>query len=328
MTRRFTRRLSSVLAAIATAALVLAGCSSTGGAQEEQAALDTPEYKIAMITHAEPGDTFWDIIRKGAEAAAQKGNIDLQYASSPEAGQQATLVDNAIDQGVDGIALTLATPSAMKGVVQRANNAGIPVIAFNSGIDDWEEVGAMSYYGTDETLAGTAFGKRLNDEGAKHALCVVQSQGQVALEERCQALKDAFNGKTTKIYVNGEDMTSVQSTLEAKLQADPSIDYVATLGAPYALTALDSVKSAGSRAEVATFDTNEELVSKIKDGSVNFAVDQQPYLQGYLTVDAFWLYLSNGNFAGGSKQPVLTGPAFIDQSNVDTIAKYAQKGTR
>ncbi|MPY77421.1 MAG: substrate-binding domain-containing protein [Actinophytocola sp.] len=327
MTRRFTRS-SAIVAGLASAALVLAGCSSQGGSQEEEAALDTPTYKIAMITHAEPGDTFWDIIRKGADAAAQKSNIDLQYSSSPDAAKQATLVDNAIDQGVDGIALTLATPDAMKGVVKRANNAGIPVIAFNSGIDDWKDVGAMSYYGTDETIAGTAFGKRLNEEGAKHALCVVQSQGQVALETRCQALKDSFDGKTTKLYVNGEDMTSVQSTLQAKLQSDSSIDYVATLGAPYALTALDSIKSAGSKAEVATFDTNEQLVSKIEDGSVEFAVDQQPYLQGYLSIDAFWLYLSNGNFAGGGKEPVLTGPAFIDRSNIDDIAKYAQKGTR
>lgn len=327
MKRLFTRP-SAVIAGLASAALVLAGCSSQGGSQEEEAALDTPTYKIAMITHGVPGDTFWDIVRKGAEAAAAKSNIEFQYSADPEAGKQATLVDNAIDQGVDGIAITLAKPEALKGVVKRANDAGIPVVAFNSGIEDWEEVGAMSYYGTDEHLAGTAFGKRLNDEGAKHVLCVIQEQGHVALETRCQSLKESFDGKTTKVYVNGADMTSVQSTLQAKLQSDSSIDYVATLGAPFALTALDSVKSAGSDATVATFDTNEQLVSKIKDGSVQFAVDQQPYLQGYLTIDSFWLYLSNGNFAGGGEEPVLTGPAFIDNSNIDDIAKFASNGTR
>lgn len=327
MKRLFTRP-SAVIAGLASAALVLAGCSSQGGSQEEEAALDTPTYKIAMITHGVPGDTFWDIVRKGAEAAATKSNIEFQYSADPEAGKQATLVDNAIDQGVDGIAITLAKPEALKGVVKRANDAGIPVVAFNSGIEDWEEVGAMSYFGTDEHLAGTAFGKRLNDEGAKHALCVIQEQGHVALETRCQSLKESFDGKTTKVYVNGADMTSVQSTLQAKLQSDSSIDYVATLGAPFALTALDSVKSAGSDATVATFDTNEQLVSKIKDGSVQFAVDQQPYLQGYLAIDSFWLYLSNGNFAGGGEEPVLTGPAFIDKSNIDDVAKFASNGTR
>ncbi|GAA5119201.1 sugar ABC transporter substrate-binding protein [Haloechinothrix salitolerans] len=327
MKRLFTRP-SAVIAGLAAAALVLAGCSSQGGKQEETAALDTPTYKIAMITHGVPGDTFFDIVRAGAEDAATKSNIEIQYAADPDSAKQSTLVDNAIDQGVDGIALTLAKPDALKGVVKRANEAGIPVVAFNSGIEEWQDVGAMSYYGTDEHLAGTAFGKRLNEEGAKHALCVIQEQGHVALETRCQSLKDAFDGETTKVYVNGADMTSVQSTLQAKLQADSSIDYVVTLGAPFALTALDSVDSAGSDATVATFDTNKDLVSKIEDGSVEFAVDQQPYLQGYLTIDAFWLYLTNGNVAGGGKEPVLTGPAFIDKTNIDSVAEFAAKGTR
>lgn len=313
---------------VAAAALALAGCSSSGGKQATEASIDTPRLKIAMITHGEPGDTFFDLVRAGADAAAQKSNIEIQYSADPEAGKQATLVDNAIDSGVDGIALTFAKPDAMKAAVKRATDAGIPVIGFNSGIDHWASLGALSYFGTDEHLAGTAFGERLNDEGAKHALCVIQSQGQVALETRCDSLKKAFKGTTEKVYVNGTDMTSVQSTLQAKLQSGKDIDYVVTLGAPFALTALDSVDGAGSDAKVATFDTNKELVDKIKDGSVQFAVDQQPYLQGYLAIDAFWLYVTNGNFAGGGKEPVLTGPAFIDSENIDDIADFAAKGTR
>lgn len=325
---RTKNRAVAFTSLLAAAALTIAGCSSGGGKQEEAAAVDTPRLTIAMITHGEPGDTFFDLVRAGAEAAAQKSNIEIQYSADPEAGRQATLVDNAIDSKVDGIALTFAKPEAMKAAVKRAEEAGIPVIGFNSGIDQWDELGALSYYGTDEHLAGTAFGDRLNEEGAKHALCVIQSQGQVALETRCDSLKKAFKGKTEKVYVNGTDMTAVQSTLQAKLQSEKSIDYVVTLGAPFALTALTSVKEAGSSAKVATFDTNKELVKKIEDGSVQFAVDQQPYLQGYLAIDAFWLYKTNGNFAGGSREPVLTGPAFIDKDNIDTIADFAAKGTR
>ncbi|MGH3516123.1 MAG: substrate-binding domain-containing protein [Haloechinothrix sp.] len=309
--KRRTTILRTAVAGLAAAALVLAGCSSQGGKQAEEAALDTPRYKIAMITHGEPGDTFFDLVRAGADAAAAKSNIEIQYSADPDAGRQATLVDNAIDSGVDGIALTFAKPEAMKAAVKRANAAGIPVIGFNSGIEQWKQLGALAYYGTDEHLAGTAFGERLSEEGAEHALCVVQSQGQVALETRCDAFKEAFKGESEKIsekvYVTGTDMTSVQSTLQAKLQADSSIDYVVTLGAPFAVTALKSVADAGSDAKVATFDTNKELVKKIEDGSVQFAVDQQPYLQGYLTIDAIWLYLSNGNIAGGGEEPVLTG---------------------
>lgn len=320
------KSMKLLFAGLAAAAVTAAGCSE-GGRQTEQT-VETPRLRVAMVTHCPPGATFCDILRKGAEDAAAKSNIELLYSADPEAGKQATLVDNAIDQGVDGIALTLATPDALRGVVQRAHDAGIPVVGFNSGIDQWEELGMLSYFGTDEHLAATAFAERLNEVGAKHPLCVIHSQGHVALETRCDSLKKAFDGQTQKIYVNGEDMTAVQSTLQAKLQADKDIDYVVTLGAPYAITALDSVSSAGSGAKVATFDTDKELVDKIKDGSVEFAVDQQPYLQGYLAIDAFWLYLTNGNYSGGGSEPVLTGPAFIDEENIDDIADFAANGTR
>jgi simple sugar transport system substrate-binding protein len=103
---------------------------------------------------------------------------------------------------------------------------------------------------------------------------------------------------------------------------------VVTLGAPFALTAAQAVTDAGSKAEVATFDLNKELVGAIEDGDVEFAVDQQPYLQGYLSVDAIWLYKNNGNYSGGGVEPVLTGPAFVDESNIESIKKFAEKGTR
>ena len=130
------------------------------------------------------------------------------------------------------------------------------------------------------------------------------------------------------LNVNGTDMPSVQSTITAKLQQDPGIDYIMTLGAPIAHDRSGGrAKNAGSTARIATFDTNAVLVDAIKDGRVQWAVDQQPFLQGYLAVDSLWLYLNNGNNIGGG-QPTLTGPAFIDQTNIDAIAEYAKNGTR
>ncbi|MFD8045903.1 sugar ABC transporter substrate-binding protein [Streptomyces chartreusis] len=329
-------RAAGLTAAALAAALFAAGCSSgSGGKKSEEGSGDaaagkatTPRMTVAMITHAAPGDTFWDLIRKGAEAAAAKDNVKLVYSSDPTAGNQANLVQNAIDQQVDGIALTAAKPSAMKAVIAKADAAGIPVVGFNAGLDDWKELGMLEYFGQDENIAGAAFGERLGETGAKHALCVIQEQGHVALEARCAGLKKGFKGRTDNLYVNGTDMPSVKSTITAKLQQDSSIDQVVTLGAPFALTAVQSVSDAGSKAEVATFDLNKELVTAVQDGKVEFAVDQQPYLQGYLAVDSLWLYRTNGNFSGGGSAPVLTGPAFITKENVDAVAEFAAKGTR
>ncbi|MFS8479501.1 MAG: sugar ABC transporter substrate-binding protein [Micromonosporaceae bacterium] len=281
---------------------------------------------VVLITHAAPGDTFWDLVRKGAEAAAKKNNIDLQYQSDPDGANQANLVQSAIDKKVDGIAVTLAKPEAMRANVTKALQSGIPVVALNGGIDHWKSMGVLGYFGQDEKIAGQAAGERLSKEGAKKALCVIQEQGHVGLEARCDGVKSTFPN-TEKIYVTGTDMPGVQAAITAKLQQDPSIDRVLTLGAPFALTAIKSVKDANSAAKVVTFDTNKELVAAIKDGQVEWAVDQQPYLQGYLAIDSLWLYKTNGNTIGGG-QATLTGPAFIDATNVAAVEEFATNGTR
>ncbi|TGD90606.1 sugar ABC transporter substrate-binding protein [Mycolicibacterium sp. CH28] len=318
-----------------TGALVigLAACSATGGKPRDNGngmgagSADTPRMTIAMITHEVPGDSFWDLVRKGAETAAKKDNIELRYSNDPEAPNQANLVQSAIDSGVKGIAVTLAKPDAMRAAVETANAKNIPVVAFNSGLDSWKAMGVKEYFGQDEKIAGVAAGERLSADGAKKVLCVIHEQGHVGLEARCAGVQQGFKGQTEIVNVNGKDMPSVESTITAKLQQDPSIDRVLALGAPIALTAVQSVKNAGSSALVDTFDTNAALVQAIKEGSIGWAVDQQPFLQGYLAVDSLWLYLNNGNVIGGG-QPTLTGPSFIDNSNIDAVATYAKNGTR
>ena len=327
---RFTR-----LAATASAGVLvigLAACSATGGKPRDTGGgsgggtVDTPRMTIAMITHEAPGDSFWDLVRKGAETAAKKDNIELRYSSDPEAPNQANLVQSAIDSGVKGIAVTLAKPDAMKAAVQSADSKGIPVVAFNAGLDAWQAMGVKEYFGQDGYIAGQEAGKRLQSDGVKKVVCVIQEQGHVDLEARCAGVKNTFPA-TEVLNVNGKDMPSVESTITAKLQQDLGVDAVLTLGAPFALTAVQSVKNAASNAKVATFDTNAALVDAIQKGDVQWAVDQQPFLQGYLAVDSLWLYLSNKNVIGGN-QPTLTGPSFIDKSNIDAVAELAKGGTR
>jgi simple sugar transport system substrate-binding protein len=329
-----TRRLRWA-ALVAGVALVLAGCSSTGGKQAEESAnnavgagkADTPKITIAMVTHGAPGDTFWDIIRKGAQAAAAKDNVDFKYSSDPDSGKQATLIQSAIDSKVDGIAVTLPDPPAIAPAVKKAIAAGIPVVAFNAGIGQYSESGALSYFGSDESLAGQTGGTRATQDGFKHMLCVVQFQGQVQLEARCAGAQSTFKGKYDKIYVNGSDLPSVRTTIAAKMKQDPSIDFVLTLGAPIALNAIDAIKDANSKAKVATFDFNPQIPPKIESGDLQFAIDQQPYLQGYEAIDSLWLYKVNGNILGGGK-PTLTGPFLVDKANIAVVGKFAANGTR
>lgn len=312
-------------ATIVTGAIFgLAGLAG-GTAQPAQAAETT--MTVAMITHAQPGDSFWDIIRKGAMAAAKKDHIKLLYLSDPTASGETQLINNVVAQHVDGIALTLAFPDAEAPAAKAAEKAGIPIIGFNAGLDAWKSAGLLSYVGQDENIAGQAVGERLNSVGAKDVVCVDQQQGAVQLEARCDGIKKTFKGQFTVLYVPGYDMASAQSRIVAKLQQDKSIDYVVTLGAPFAPTALQAAALANSNTKVATFDMSPRVVSLIKEGKLQWAIDQQPFAEGYLAVDFLWLNKINGDVIGGG-QPVLTGPTFVDSSNIAAVAKFAKAGTR
>ncbi|MEU3790942.1 sugar ABC transporter substrate-binding protein [Streptomyces fructofermentans] len=315
----------------------LAGCSSTGGKRAEdarkaasaqgRAAVDTPRWTFAMITHSGDGDTFWDIVQEGAEQAARKDNIKFLYSHDDEAQQQAQLVDAAVDKGVDGIIVTLAKPDAMKAAVARAVKAGIPVVTVNSGSEQSKAFGALTHIGQDEAVAGEAVGDELNGRGRKKVLCVLHEQGNVGHEQRCDGVRETFDGTVQNLYVEGTDMSSVQASIGAKLQADPSVDAVVTLGAPYADTAVKARQDAGSKAEVDTFDLNSKVVAKLKDGALGFAVDQQPYLQGYEAVDLLWLHRYNADTLGGGR-PVLTGPQIVTRDQAAELEEYTDRGTR
>ncbi|MER5969183.1 sugar ABC transporter substrate-binding protein [Streptomyces sp. NPDC002055] len=332
--RTGVRATGAVLAAVLGATLV--GCSSTGGkraeeraaqATEGRAAVNTPRWTFAMVTHSGDGDTFWDIVQNGAQQAAAKDNIKFLYSHHKEGQQQAQLVQAAIDQKVDGLIVSLAKPDAMKDVVTKAVKAGIPVVTVNSGSAESKKFGALSHIGQDETIAGEAVGEELNKRGRKKALCVLHEQGNVGHEQRCDGTRKTFDGELKNLYVEGTNMPEVQSSIEAKLQADQDIDAVVTLGAPFADTAVKAKEQAGSKAEIDTFDLNAKVAQSLKDDDLGFAVDQQPYLQGYEAVDLLWLKKYNADVLGGGK-PVLTGPEIIHKKDASALERYTKRGTR
>jgi simple sugar transport system substrate-binding protein len=183
------------------------------------------------------------------------------------------------------------------------------------------------YFGSDENLAGQTIGQKIaqEDPGGK-TLCVIQAQGSVALEARCAGVKSGF-ANTENLQVNGADLPSVQQTLQSKLAEDKSITHIVTLGAPIALAALQAEGSASNSAKIITFDLNQDAAQAIKDGKIEFSVDQQPYVQGFMAVTALWFNITNGNDIGGGK-PTLTGPSIVDSTNIDKILPFTKNNRR
>jgi simple sugar transport system substrate-binding protein len=321
------RLLAGVAAALALA--TMAACSSQGGAQSAggSAPATSKRLTIAMISHAPEGDAFFDVIRKGAQDASDKDNVEFKYSSSGDIPTQSTFIQNAIDSKVDGIAVSLPNPDALAPVVQKAVAAGIPVVAFNAGDTAWQKTGALAFYGEPEKLAGEFAGTQLSKMGMKHALVVLQAQGQVQLEDRATGVASTFKGTTDKLYAQGTDIPAFVSTVSSKLAQDPSIDAVVTLGPQLGVAMAQQVKESGSKAKIVTYAFNSDLLPLLQDGEVAFTIDQQPYLQGYLSVDSLWLYLKNHSVIG-AQSPVPTGPVVVDQTNIGDILPYVKDGLR
>jgi simple sugar transport system substrate-binding protein len=334
--KRLVPRL--LLAVLALAALVVAACG--GGGDDNKASSDSgsssqsvnltegSNLTFAMVTHSDEG-SFWSVVKKGAQQAAKEEGVKLIWSpSNNDPQKEAQLIDAAVSQKVDGLAVSVPNADAIKGSLAKAKDAGIPIITLNSGAGDFKQLGAITHVGQDESIAGQAAGARLKSEGVKKVLCVIHEQNNIGLQQRCDGVKKGFGGSVTNLQIKGTgDISTSQTEIRSKLQADKSYDAVIALNPDIADAAAGAIKGASSSAKLATFDLNPNVTKRIKSGDVEFAVDQQQYLQGYLPIVFLKLYKTNANTVGGG-QPVLTGPGFVDKSNVATVEKLAGEGTR
>ena len=336
------RKIAALLAA---GALTLAACSNgdadgedTGSDAGTAAASDgdansgsngdDSDIRIAMVTHGD-GGSFWSVAKRGAEDAASAEGVTLDYQeSNNDPQQQAQLIEAAVSAGVQGIAVSVPNPDAIRDALQQATDAGIPIVTLNSGSTVYQEFGAITHVGQDEEIAGAGAGQQLADAGGTKLLCVIHEQNNVGLQSRCAGARETFGGEVEDFQVTGTaDPTQTANEIAAKLQADSSIDSVLALNPDIAMAAVEAVDTAASEANLATFDLSGDVVSAIEAGDILFAVDQQQYLQGYLPVVFLKLFNTNANTVGGGL-PVNTGPGFVTQENAATVAELAQSGTR
>jgi simple sugar transport system substrate-binding protein len=327
------RRLALVFMLLAVGAAVFVGCG--GGDDDNGAAksdsVDLTQKKdvtIAVITHGE-GDSFWAVVKKGAEQAGKDLGVTVKYSESqnnPE--QQAQLIESAVTEKVDGLVVSAPDPDAIRDSVKTAVDAGIPVITINSGAEESASLGAITHVGQTETIAGEGAGAKLKEAGVTKMICVIHEQGNIGLNQRCDGAKKAFGGEVENVQVTGvKDVATTLTEIQSKLESDDSIDGVLTLNPDIAMAARDAVAGANSDAKLATFDLSGDVIQAIADGEILFAVDQQQYLQGYLPVVFLTLNKTNLNTVGGGRA-VLTGPGFVEKSNAAKIKELAEAGTR
>ncbi len=326
------------LAVAAAVALGLTGCTSgtttsnaSGSAAAPAAAggSDNKAMKICVYTHGDGGG-FWSVAKKGAQKAADDLGVTLDYQESNNDPQkQAQLIEAGVSAGCKALAVSAPNPDAIKDALKKATAANIPIVTMNSGSKVFKDLGAFTHVGQDEFIAGQEAGRKFKAMGVTKLLCPIQEASNIGLQERCDGAKDTFgNVENLQLSAGLKDISKSEAEVQAKLTADPTIDGVFALNADIATgAALPAVAAVGRKVTVGTVDLSADAVQAIKDGKMAFAIDQQQFAQGYLSVDLLYLYLLNGNVFGGG-QPIYTGPGFVTKDNADLVQKLAAAGTR
>ncbi len=320
------------LAAALAAALVMSGCASGTDDNDDDGGGgggDNADIKICMYTHGDGGG-FWSVAKKGAEKAADDLGVDLDYQESnndPEA--QAQFIEAGVDAGCDGIAVSAPNPDAIQGAMDKANEAGIPLVTMNSGSDSFQDLHAFTHVGQDEFIAGQAAGEKFKELGATKVLCPIQEANNIGLQQRCDGAKDTFgNVENLQLSAGLADLSKSEAEIQAKLESDTSIDAVFSLNADIATgSAMPARDAVGRDITLGTVDLSGDAVQAIADGDMAFAIDQQQFAQGYLPVVLLYLNKINGHVLGGG-QPMYTGPGFVTQDNAEQVQQLAEEGTR
>jgi simple sugar transport system substrate-binding protein len=287
-------------------------------------------HKIFLVTHGVVSDPFWAVVKNGAEAAAKQTGTTVEYRSPEKFDMvaMAQLIDAAVASKPDALIVTIPDPDAVGRSIEAAVKAGIPVISINSGADVFQKLGVRMHIGQEEYGAGKAAGERMKAAGVKKGIVINHEVGNSGLDLRAKGFSDGLGQKADVVPVNGADQTAAQNAVAAYLQAHPDVDGILALGIGSAEPTLEALSSQGKSGKIkfGSFDLSTAVLQALAAKEMDFAIDQQQYLQGYLPVILLANYLKYGLLPAVDRIP--TGPGFVTPENAKQVMDLKTKGIR
>lgn len=284
---------------------------------------------IIIMLGGPSSDPFWGAVQQGFDQATKDLGIETQWTAPADFNDivpvYTRMFEAAIARKPAAIAVGNFFPEPTEPLIEQATADGVPVIIINSGGDRYRELGAIGFIGEDPYLMGNEGGKIAVANGVKHGLCINQIAANPVLEQRCQGYIDAViegGGEARMVTLASEDIGNsqkVQAAVSAMLMQDQAVDGVITLGVAIGVDALESVKqvrATGRSVDLGTMDLGNAVLEAIVAGEMSFAMDQQPFLQGYYGVMIPYLYNSY-KLAPSTKLNV--GPFIVTQANAAAV---------
>jgi simple sugar transport system substrate-binding protein len=322
--------------AVLVLALALAGCGSKAVVSEPgvvvaggtaPSARPAGAIRIAVVTHGQASSPFWATVRNGVQAAARQLDVLVDYRAPDVYSVQRmnALIDQAVASRPDGLVVSIPEPGVAP-AIRRAVRAGIPVVSINSGSDVYKRLGVLAHVGQPEERAGLQAGQRLAAEGVRRALCVNQQVGNTGLDARCRGLARAMRraGGTARVLAV-DDQSAATSRRIARAVAAERIDGVLAMNATSGLEAAKGLR--GARVKLGVFDLGADVLAAVRAGRIAFAVDQQPYLQGYWPIAMLAQRARYGLFPDQG-EVVATGPHFVTRADAAKAIELSRRSIR
>jgi simple sugar transport system substrate-binding protein len=317
--------------------LLACGRTDERSGQPARGTEDTPgrdEIRIVVVTHGQSSDPFWSIVSHGVRDAARDLGVRTEYQAPLrfDMVEMSERIAAATAAHPAALVVSIPDPDALGPTIRAAVERGIAVVSINSGAEAWKTLGALAHIGQTEYEAGFGAGERLAAAGARLVLCVNHEVGNAALDRRCDGLRDALGrsgGGVEVLAVDLADPVETEQRIAGALTARPEIDGVLALGPTGSIPALAALRTSGrlGATAFATFDLSPEVLAAIRNGHMLFAVDQQPYLQGYLPVVLLVKHLETGVMPGGG-DVIRTGPGFVTREDVERVIDLSERGLR
>jgi simple sugar transport system substrate-binding protein len=309
--------MKKTLIAMAAAAVAFTGLSAPAIADGE---------RFVLVSHAPDSDSWWNTIKNGLALAGEQVGAEVEYRNPPtgDIADMARIIEQTAASNPDGIITTLADPDVLSGPIQNAVAKGIPVIIINSGTPEQAaDVGALMYIGQPEYDAGLAAGQRAKRDGVGSFLCVNHVVSNPVVGERCRGFADGLGVELGDSMIDsGQDPAEIKNKVKAYLSANPDVEAILTLGPTSADPTIGALQEIGKAGDIyfGTFDLGTEIVKGIKDGTIQWGIDQQPFLQAYLPVIVLANYQRFGVLPGNN---INSGPGFITKDALAKVEEFA-----
>ena len=304
-----------------------AGLTLLGAGLSTATAAD--QTRVVFVTHGQSGDPYWSVVKNGMDDAAKALGVKADYLS-PETfdmAKMSQLIDAAVASKPDGLVVSIPDEAALSKSIKNATAAGIPVIVIDSGSGKLtRSLGGLLYMGQSEYDAGVLAGERIAKLGIKNAVCLNHEVGNQSLDDRCAGFAKGL-GVAVPVMQGVMDPTEEKGRTVAYLKAHPETQFMLGCGINSAEPGLSALEELGlvGKVKLGTFDLSPGILQAVAAGKMEWGIDAQQYLMGYIPVVQFDL-MKKFKLAPIADYP--TGPGFVTKAEAAAVVDLAKLGKR